>query len=132
MDKTTEGMRTDLLTCMADLEDPRHGLAQLHELLDIVVIAICAIICGADHWTEVEAFGKAKQAWLSTFLALPHGIPSHDTFGRVFRYLDPEAFEASFRRWTSRRPSVSRPSGRLAPSRRSRPGTSGYGSICGR
>ena len=100
MDATTKTSGTDLLTCFAKLEDPRDGLAQLHELLDIVVIAVCAIICGADHWTEVEAFGKAKEAWLSTFLALPHGIPSHDTFGRVFRHLDPEAFEASFREWT--------------------------------
>jgi len=101
MNTATEHIAADLKTCFANLEDPRSGPAQVHELLDIVVIAICAIICGADHWTEVEAFGKAKQAWLSTFLALPGGIPSHDTFGRLFRHLDPEVFEASFRQWTA-------------------------------
>jgi predicted transposase YbfD/YdcC len=67
----------------------------------MIIIAICASLCGADHWTEVEAFGKAKLAWLRTFLALPGGIPSHDTFGRLFRYLDPDAFEAGFRQWTA-------------------------------
>jgi predicted transposase YbfD/YdcC len=101
MGTAAENTKSDLRTCFANLEDPRNGHAQVHELLDIIVIAICAIICGADHWTEVEAFGKAKQAWLSTFLALPAGIPSHDTFGRLFRYLDPQAFEASFRQWTA-------------------------------
>lgn len=101
MDTATENIAADLKTCFANLEDPRNGPAQVHELLDMMVIAVCAIICGADHWTEVEAFGKAKQAWLSTFLALPGGIPSHDTFGRLFRHLDPEVFEASFREWTA-------------------------------
>jgi predicted transposase YbfD/YdcC len=100
MDTTTENIAVDLKACFANLDDPRNGPAQVHELLDMIVLAICAIICGADHWTEVEAFGKAKLAWLSTFLALPGGIPSHDTFGRLFRHLDPEAFEASFRQWT--------------------------------
>jgi predicted transposase YbfD/YdcC len=102
MNTASETTATDLKTCFANLEDPRNGHAQVHELLDMIVIAICAIICGADHWTEVEAFGKAKHAWLSTFLALPGGIPSHDTFGRLFRHMDPEAFEASFRQWTER------------------------------
>jgi predicted transposase YbfD/YdcC len=101
MNAATETLTADLKTCFVNLEDPRNGPAQVHEVLDIIVIAICAILCGANHWTEVEAFGKAKFAWLSTFLALPGGIPSHDTFGRLFRYLDPEAFEASFRQWTA-------------------------------
>jgi len=65
-----------------------------------VSIAICAVICGADNWVDVEMFGQAKQAWLETFLALPHGIPSHDTFGRVFRWINPEAFETCFSEWT--------------------------------
>jgi predicted transposase YbfD/YdcC len=90
----------DLKTCFTALVDPRKGNAQLHLLLDMVVIAICATICGADHWTEVEAFGQAKEPWLRTFLELEHGIPAHDTFGRVFRHLDPEAFEACFVQWT--------------------------------
>ena len=81
------------------LEDPRIERTKLHELLDIVVIAICAIICGADDWTEVELFGNAKLSWLRTFLELPNGIPSHDTFGRVFARLNPEQFQQCFLEW---------------------------------
>ena len=95
MDTAVETTAADLKTCFANLEDPRDGHAQVHELLDMLIIAICASICGADCWTEVEAFGKAKLGWLRTFLALPGGIPSHDTFGRLFRYLDPEAAKAA-------------------------------------
>lgn len=84
-----------------DLEDPRISPATRHQLLDIVAIALCAVICGADTWVEVEAFGRAKASWLRTFLALPHGIPSHDTFGRVFAALDPAQFEAGFRSWVA-------------------------------
>lgn len=62
MDTATENNAADLKTCFANLEDPRNGPAQVHELLDMVVIVVYAIICGADHWTGVEAFGKAKQA----------------------------------------------------------------------
>jgi hypothetical protein len=62
-----------------ELEDPRVSPATRHHLLDIVAIALCAVLCGADTWVEVEAFGRAKRDWLATFLALPHGIPSHNT-----------------------------------------------------
>jgi predicted transposase YbfD/YdcC len=82
-----------------DLEDERKAKGKRHELLDIIVIAVCAVICGAESWTDIELFGKAKQGWLKRYLALPHGIPSHDTFGRVFARLDPEQFEARFLSW---------------------------------
>ena len=65
-------------------------------MLDIIVINICAVICGADNWLEVEEFDHAKREGLSRFLALPNGIPSHDTFGRVFSRLDPEQIGACF------------------------------------
>src|SRR5688572_2267503 len=90
-----------LLAHFHDLDDPRVSPATRHQLLDIVAIAVCAVICGADTWVEVEAFGKAKRDWLATFLALPHGIPAHDTFGRVFAALDPAQFEAGFRSWVA-------------------------------
>jgi predicted transposase YbfD/YdcC len=83
----------------AGLEDPRVDRTKRHKLLDIVVIAICAIICGADDWVAVELFGQAKLAWLEQFLELPNGIPSHDTFGRVFARLKPEQFERCFLQW---------------------------------
>ncbi|MGQ9687118.1 MAG: ISAs1 family transposase [Thiobacillaceae bacterium] len=81
------------------LKDPRIDRCKRHQLLDILAIAICAVICSTDDGTEVEAFGKAKLAWFKTFLDLPNGIPSHDTFGRVFARLDPIPFEACFLRW---------------------------------
>ena len=82
-----------------DLTDPRIDRTKLHKLLDILVIAICALIAGADNWEDVEEFGKARLAWFQTFLELANGIPSHDTFNRVFARLDPEQFQASFLRW---------------------------------
>lgn len=81
------------------LEDPRIDRTKRHKLLDIVVIAICAVICGADTWVDVESFGHAKHKWLETLLELPNGIPSHDTFGRVFALLDPDQFQNCFFRW---------------------------------
>ena len=74
------------------LPDPRSGNAKAHIFLEILIIAICAVICGADGWSDIELFGKKKKAWLQTFLELPKGIPSHDTFGRVFAKLKPEKF----------------------------------------
>ncbi len=88
-----------LVEHFSDLEDPRIDRTKRHGLIDILVIAICAIICGADSWVAVELFGKAKIGWLRTFLELPNGIPSHDTFGRVFARLDPEQFQQRFLDW---------------------------------
>lgn len=90
-------------TCLqyfSDLEDPRlHNHNFRHNFYDILIIAILATICGADGWVEIEQFGLAKEDWFHTFLALPHGIPSHDTFGRVFSLIDPKAFETCFLNW---------------------------------
>jgi hypothetical protein len=67
--------------------------------VDIILIAVCGVICGAEGWVEIEEFGRTKQAWLETFLELPNGIPSHDTFGRVFALIDPKQFETCFLYW---------------------------------
>lgn len=84
----------------AQLPDPRNPRGKLHNLHDIIVISILAFICGADDWVEVRLFGESKQHWLKTFLKLPWGIPSHDTFAKVFARLDPDAFESCFRAWS--------------------------------
>jgi predicted transposase YbfD/YdcC len=87
----------------ADVPDPRCDNGQLrHLLLDILAIALCAVLCGAESFVEMEEFGQAKHTWLQDRLGLclPHGIPSHDTFGRLFARLNPSAFEVCFERWT--------------------------------
>ncbi len=81
------------------LEDPRIDRTKRHQLLDIVTIAICGTICGADSWVDIELFGQCKEEWFRTFLDLPNGIPSHDTFGDVFARLDPEQFQHCFIQW---------------------------------
>jgi predicted transposase YbfD/YdcC len=82
-----------------ELPDPRVERTKRHKLLDIVAIAICGVICGADNWVEIEEFGRVREGWLREFLELPNGIPSHDTFGRVFGRLDAEVFGDSFMDW---------------------------------
>ena len=84
-----------------DLDDRRSTINRRHQLLDMMVIAICAVLCGADDWEGVAEFGRAKAKWFAGFLPLPSGIPSHDTFWRVFRQLDGEQFEACFLRWVA-------------------------------
>jgi predicted transposase YbfD/YdcC len=83
----------------AELTDPRIDRSRLHELLDIITIAICAVVAGADAWDDIEDLGNAKVAWLGTFLHLPNGIPSHDTFRRLFERLDPDEFQRGFLGW---------------------------------
>ncbi len=78
------------------LEDPRDPSKCRHQLIEIIVVAIAAVLCGADNLTSIEAFGKAKVEWFRRFLGLENGIPSHDTFGRVFALLEPTAFQACF------------------------------------
>lgn len=95
-----EAPRVGLFTHhFAALKDPRVERRKRHKLFDIITIALCACICGADSWVEVALFGRSKEQWFRSFLALPNGIPSHDTFGRVFALLDPVQFQGSFATW---------------------------------
>jgi predicted transposase YbfD/YdcC len=83
----------------ASLEDPRREQGRLHKLIDIITIAICAVISGAETWVDIVDFGEDKAEWVSGFLDLPNGIPSHDTFGRVFQLLDPQQVQACYQTW---------------------------------
>jgi predicted transposase YbfD/YdcC len=90
----------DLLGCLQGVEDPRVNRTREHKLIDILVIGVCCLICGGEGFTDMETFGKAQYQWLSGFLQLPNGIPSHDTFNRVFSAIKPEAFMDCFMQWT--------------------------------
>jgi predicted transposase YbfD/YdcC len=89
-----------LIEHFKELNDPRVDRTKEHELIDILVIAICCLLCVGDTFNDMEDFGNAKQEWFKTFLKLPNGIPSHDTFNRVFCALDPKGFLECFLRWT--------------------------------
>jgi predicted transposase YbfD/YdcC len=97
--------RATLQSCLekyfGQIIDPRVERTRAHQLLDIIAIALFAVLSGADSWVGIETYGNAKRSWLETFLALPNGIPSHDTFARVFARLEPVALEASFQQWMS-------------------------------
>ncbi len=90
-----EGFRS----IFADLKDPRTGNARLHDLHAILVIALCTMLCGGEDCSDMALFGQAREPFLRQFLPLEHGIPSHDTFGRVFARLDPEAFGKCVAEW---------------------------------
>jgi predicted transposase YbfD/YdcC len=97
--REASGIIEDLTACFDGLADPRVTRRCDHRLIDILVIAVSAVIACAESWEDIELYGRSKQAWLKTFLALPNGIPSHDTFRRVFMLLDPNAFEGCFAQW---------------------------------
>jgi len=91
--------KISLVEHFSDIADPRIERQKRHKLIDIFIIAICGIICGANDWTSIEEFGVSKQTWFETFLELPNGIPSHDTFGRVFSLIEPSSFKEKFMLW---------------------------------
>ena len=93
-------MAKSLLGVFTRVPDPRMDRGQRHRLSDIMVMAVLSMLCGAGSLADMEEFGHAKESWLKMFLRLPHGIPSHDTIGRVLAAIDPEQFEACFMAWT--------------------------------
>src|SRR5208283_1434959 len=97
-----EARMEGLAACFEDLEDPRTGNAGLHDLVEIMVIALCTVLCGGQYASDMELFAREKEAYLRQFLKLEKGLPSHDTFSRVLRLLDPEQFSACFQRFTSK------------------------------
>jgi len=92
---------TDFFAHFSILPDPRVERTKKHRLIDLLFIAVCTIICGGESFTDMQDFGEAKEEWLRKFLELPHGIPSHDTFGRVFSLLDPKLFGECLLRWSA-------------------------------
>ena len=96
---TRESLKESIEKHFGTIPDQRVINRSAHKLVDIIAIAILGILCGADGWVAIETYGQAKEEWLSTFLELPNGIPSHDTFGRVFSALDPEILETNFQAW---------------------------------
>ena len=91
-----------IIDFFSELEDERRDNANKeHELVDILVIALCGMLSGADDWVAIAQYGTEKEDWFSQFLALPHGIPSHDTFNRVFRFLDAKHFMDCFSAWVN-------------------------------
>ena len=89
-----------LMSCLSLVDDPRRaGYARRHDLQEILAMAVCAVLCDMNTFEEIAFWAQSKEAWLRRFLKLEGGIPSHDTFNRVFRILNPKSFESAFRRW---------------------------------
>ena len=88
-----------LTQVFVSISDPRSARQVRHDLSELLTVAVCGVLCSADEFSDIEAWAKERIDWLRGFLVLEHGIPSHDTFGRVFAALDPRQFEAAFRRW---------------------------------
>ena len=89
-----------LMSCLSLVDDPRRaGYARRHDLQEILTMAVCAVLCDMNTFEEIALWAQSKEAWLRRFLKLEGGIPSHDTFNRVFRILNPKSFESAFRRW---------------------------------
>lgn len=93
------GAVTPLQQVFVSIPDPRSARQVRHDLAELLTVAVCAVLCGADDFVSIEAWGKEKLDWLRGFMRLKRGIPSHDTFERVFAMLDPHHFESAFRRW---------------------------------
>ena len=89
----------NIIELLSKMEDHRIERRKEHLLTDIIIITMSAVICGAENWNQIEMFGKSKHDWFKTFLELPKGIPSHDTFNRFFTALNPDKFENVFREW---------------------------------
>ncbi|MFL6337056.1 MAG: ISAs1 family transposase [Pyrinomonadaceae bacterium] len=95
----SEPVSLSLFDSLGEVPDPRRERTKLHRLVDILIIAVCATICAAETWEEIAEFGQAKESWFRKFLALPNGIPSHDTFRRVFLRINPKQFQEAFLEW---------------------------------
>jgi predicted transposase YbfD/YdcC len=94
-----EDIDNSLVGYLSIITDPRIERGRRHNLIDILVIAVCAVICGAEGWKDIEDFGLSKEDWFKEFLELPSGVPSHDTFRRIFLILNPVEFQACFMKW---------------------------------
>jgi len=94
-----ESAHTLMLRIFHDIPDPRVDRTRDHNLHDILVITVCAVLAGLEHWVHIADYGESNRDWFDSFLELPNGIPSHDTFGRVFAALDPDGFETALQQW---------------------------------